>query len=71
METTFKAPDIECGGCAASIQKALTGASGIERVTVDVEAKTVTVAYDAAKTRAGAISEMLTDIGFPPEEASS
>lgn len=71
MEHTFKAPDIECGGCAASIKKALTGADGLEGVSVDVGTKTVTVAFDSTKTSARSISEALTDIGFPPEEVSS
>jgi len=71
MEQTFKAPDIECGGCAASIRKALTGADGIEDVSVDVGAKTVTVVFDGTKTSARIVAEALTDIGFPPEGVSS
>ena len=71
MEKIFKAPDIECGGCAASIQKALTGAPGVQSVAVDVETKTVTIAFDETKTSPRSISETLTDIGFPPEEVSS
>lgn len=71
MEQTFKAPDIECGGCAASIRKALTGADGVEDVSVDVGTKTVTVAFDGMKTSARAVAETLTAIGFPPEGVSS
>lgn len=71
MEQTFQAPDIECGGCAASIKRALAGADGIERVGVDLGTKIVTVAFDETKTSVRDIAEALTDIGFPPEGVSS
>ncbi len=67
MEKTFKAPDIECAGCAASISKALSGTSGVNGVTVDVRTKAVTVSFDEEKTSAEALKYALTDIGFPPE----
>lgn len=67
MTATFIAPDIECGGCAASIQKALGGQPGIESVSVDVPTKAVTVqAQDGAISREQ-IADVLTDIGFPPQ----
>ncbi len=67
METTFIAPDIECAGCAASIQKALARQVGIQAVTVDVPAQRVTVAFDDARTGRAVLAEALTDIGFPPQ----
>lgn len=67
METAFVAPDIECAGCAASIQKALAHRDGIQAVTVDVSAKQVTVTFDAARTDRAQIADALTDIGFPPQ----
>jgi len=68
METTFTAPDIECDGCAASIEKALGRQDGVQTVTVDVSAKRVMVTYDDARTGRAQVTEALTDIGFPPEE---
>jgi len=68
METTFTAPDIECDGCAASIEKALGRQDGVQTVTVDVSAKRVMVTYDDARTGRAQVAEALTDIGFPPEE---
>lgn len=68
METTFTAPDIECDGCAASIEKALGRQDGVQTVTVDVSAKRVTVTYDDARTGRAQVAEALTDIGFPPQE---
>lgn len=67
METSFIAPDIECGGCAASIEKALGRHDGVQKVTVDVPTKRVTVAFDEAQTGRAQIAETLTDIGFPPQ----
>ncbi len=68
METTFIAPDIECAGCAASIQKALGRQDGVQAVTVDVPTRRVTVAFDDARTGRAQVAETLTDIGFPPQE---
>lgn len=68
METSFVAPDIECAGCAASIQKALGRQDGVQAVTVDVSAKRVTVAFDDARTGRAQVARTLTDIGFPPQE---
>lgn len=70
METTLIAPDIECGGCAASIEKALARQDGIGSVAVDIESKRVSVSFDEAKTSQTQIVETLTDIGFPPSEGS-
>lgn len=68
MEVTFTAPDIECAGCAASIEKALGRGAGVESVTVTVPAKTVTVQYDEGRTDRKTLAETLADIGFPPQE---
>jgi len=67
MQITFIAPDIECDGCAASIQKALGRQAGITAVTVAVPAKTVTVQYDEAAVSQNTVAALLTDIGFPPQ----
>ncbi len=66
MKTTnFSAPDIECSGCAASIEKALNGVEGIVSVQVDVDAKTVAVAHDALLVSPEAVLTRLEHIGFP------
>jgi len=67
METTFTAPDIECAGCAASIEKALGRAPGVQGVRVAVPDKTVTVRFDARQTSVAALAEALTEVGFPPQ----
>ena len=69
MQIVLIAPDIECGGCAASIQKALGRENGIQTVAVDVATKTVTLGFDPAEITHAQIVETLTEIGFPPQEA--
>ena len=63
--TTFSAPDIECGGCAASIQKALNGLSGLISLAVDIEAKTVTATHDPELLSVEALLTRLDHLGFP------
>jgi copper chaperone CopZ len=63
--TVFSAPDIMCGGCAASIEKALGGVEGISSVQVDVDAKAVAVTHDGALVSPEAVITRLEHIGFP------
>jgi copper chaperone CopZ len=60
------APDIECGGCASSIEKALGRLEGVEKVEVDVEEKRVTVTH-VTTLSAQTIRETLARIGFPTQ----
>jgi copper chaperone len=64
METTFKVPDIVCGGCAAAIKKALDKIGGVSGVEVDIDAKTVAVSHNADVSRE-ALSAALDRAGFP------
>lgn len=68
METTFTAPDIECAGCAASIEKALGRSPGVQGVQVAVPDKTVTVRFDDGQTSPAQLAEALTEVGFPPQD---
>ena len=65
VQTRFSAPDIECGGCARSIEKALTKTEGITAVQVDVEEKTVTLAHEEVLVSVEAILTRLDHAGFP------
>lgn len=67
MQTTVIAPDIECAGCAASIQKALGRQPGVQAVDVDVPGQAVAVTFDDTQTNRLQIEETLTEIGFPPQ----
>jgi copper chaperone CopZ len=63
---TVTAPDIECGGCASAIEKALNRLPGIEKVAVEVAEKRVTISH-AATLAETEIRETLERIGFPTE----
>jgi len=66
METmTVKAPDIECQGCANAIKKALGPVPGVNEVTVDIAAKTVTVKHEESTSPRTAILSALDKAGFP------
>ena len=41
--TTYSVPEISCGHCKSTIEAAVEGLGDIERVEVDIDAKTVTV----------------------------
>lgn len=43
-ETTYNVPAIHCEHCALSIREEVSEVPGVERVDVDLETKTVTVA---------------------------
>ena len=41
--TTYSVPEISCDHCKSTIEQAVGSLDGVERVDVDVEAKTVAV----------------------------
>jgi copper chaperone len=59
--TTYRVTGMTCGGCANSVTKAIqTAAPGVE-VSVDLDAKTVTVDGDADER---AVAQAVADAGF-------
>lgn len=63
--TTLSAPDIECGGCANAILKALTGVAGIAKTEVAIEEKTVTITHDPELASVASLQTRLDHVGFP------
>ncbi len=61
--TVFDAPEIVCGGCAASIKQALGKIEGISKVEVDVAQKSVTVNHAETISRE-AIAGALDRAGY-------
>lgn len=49
VTTTF-VTDIDCAGCAKKVTNTIPYEKGVKDVQVDVDAKTVTVTFDPAKT---------------------
>ena len=57
---TYTVPDISCDHCKRAIEDHVTPLGGVETVTVDIEAKTVTVTGGEA----GAIETAIVDAGY-------
>jgi copper chaperone CopZ len=53
-----------CGNCARSVERALSSTPGVTRATVDLQAATATVEYDADRVKPSALAEAVRDIGF-------
>lgn len=45
-ETILNVPEISCGHCKATIEAAVGALDGVERVTVDIEPKSVQLVYN-------------------------
>jgi len=61
MARTYSVPGISCGHCKDAIEGTLSELSGIDRVEVDIEGKTVTVEGDATDD---AILAGIEDAGY-------
>lgn len=62
---TYSVPDVSCGHCKATIEKALGNMAGIVSVEVDVEGKTVLVSFDEQQIDEGQITSTLAEEGYP------
>lgn len=62
---TLEAPDISCGHCIMSIEKAVTKLPGVQFVSGDPEIKQVTVEYDPALAKLDAIEAAMEEEGYP------
>jgi len=66
MVKIYRVPAIKCEGCAATIEKALAGLSGLTAAEVAIPAKEVTVEFDPARLSEAEIGRALTAAGFSP-----
>lgn len=64
---TFKVEDMTCGGCAASIKRAVARLDAQAEVDVDLPQHLVTVRSGAADVQA--IEAVIRDAGFTPQSA--
>ena len=65
MTTIFTVPDMTCGHCEKTVLSALGEALPGADVTVDLAARTVTVAGDAM-----AAEDAIREAGYSPEKAA-
>jgi copper chaperone len=61
---TFNVPNISCGHCVMTIKRELGELAGVVSVEGDVDAKTVTVSWDAPATE-DSIRSLLAEINYP------
>jgi copper chaperone len=61
---TIAVPEIHCDHCKTSIEGALTPMNGVQRATVDIPARTVTVTYDEAAVDRAALIHTIEQQGY-------
>lgn len=66
---TGSSREIECAGCANTIQKSLGKLQGVTLVEVDVATKTIRAQYETGIITPQRIVERLEEVGFPVETA--
>ena len=57
-------PDVSCSHCKAAIENAVSGLAGVDRVEVDIDAKSVAV-YLRDEGDLGAVKAALEEEGYP------
>jgi len=57
---------MSCAACAARLEKAIGGAEGVERVSVNLATEKASVEFDPAVTDVGAIRRVITETGYTP-----
>ena len=55
--------NLKCSGCAATINKELSGIAGVSAVKVDVDHDAIDITYDQIERKV--ISDKLHKIGYP------
>ncbi|HEY8478004.1 MAG TPA: heavy-metal-associated domain-containing protein [Chloroflexota bacterium] len=66
MQTvTLFAPDISCGHCVQTIQRAVGSLPGVVRVEGDPDTKRVTVVFDPQRVDRAAIEATMAEEGYP------
>jgi copper chaperone len=61
---TLNVPDISCGHCKSSIEGAVGALSGVDRVEVHIEERTVDLAFDDASLTLDQIVDAIEDAGY-------
>jgi copper chaperone CopZ len=68
--TVLRVPDISCEHCERAITGALSPLAGVETVSVDIPAREVRVAFDAAQVSVAQLREVLAEEDYPVESAT-
>jgi copper chaperone len=68
QEITFVAPDISCGHCVATVEKALGPLDGVQQVQANVDTKQVVVDFDPARISVDRLEAAMDDAGYPVQK---
>ncbi|MBV8658488.1 MAG: heavy-metal-associated domain-containing protein [Burkholderiales bacterium] len=64
MEQVIGIEGMSCGGCAASVERALKAMTGVQTVAVDLAARNATVAYDPALVDVTQLKQAIEEAGY-------
>jgi copper chaperone len=62
--TTLSVPDISCGHCKMSIEGAVNELTGVDKVEVAIDAKTVDLAFDDGAVTLDSIIDAIEAQGY-------
>lgn len=62
-ELTLNVPDVHCDHCKHSIESAVGGLDGVQKVEVHIDERTVDVAFDQPADR-DTIAGAIEDVGY-------
>lgn len=62
--TILDVPEISCGHCKSSIESSVGALAGVESVTVEIDPKTVRVAFDDSSVSLADIRAAIEAVGY-------
>ena len=60
----FNVPEVSCGHCKSAIETALRPLNGVEQADVDIDGKSVAVAFDDAVIDRAAVVRAIESAGY-------
>lgn len=61
---TLTVPGISCNHCKMSIEEAVSGLPGVDKVEVDIAARTVDLKFDEAAVGLDQIIDVIEEVGY-------
>lgn len=65
---TLTAPDISCGHCVATVQKAVGELPGVQTVSANADTKKVEIAFDPSQVNLTKIEAVMDEAGYPVQK---
>ncbi len=66
ITTKIKVKGMTCGGCTASLTRALTATKGVQKADVSLENETASVVYDGKQVNEQQLRAVVERAGFTP-----